>query len=132
MENCAFCKIVAGVLPSYTLYEDSEYLAFLDIYPATYGQALVIPKRHIPSNIFHASDQELTTFIRTVKHVAVILENALKVDRVVLIIEGFDVDHLHAKLYPTNGMALAPPGKKAEDSELANVQKLILACVPKT
>ncbi len=46
MENCIFCKIVAGEIPCLKLYEDEHCLAFLDIRPATKGHSLVIPKKH--------------------------------------------------------------------------------------
>ncbi len=46
MENCIFCKIIAGEIPSYKVYEDDEVLAFLDITPVNFGHTLVIPKKH--------------------------------------------------------------------------------------
>ncbi|KRN94632.1 HIT family protein [Pediococcus stilesii] len=56
-ENCVFCKIVAGEIPSYTVYEDDIVKAFLDISQTTPGHTLVIPKKHVP-DIF-AYDQDL-------------------------------------------------------------------------
>jgi histidine triad (HIT) family protein len=47
MTDCVFCKIVAGEIPSYKIYEDQKYLAFLDIFPSAEGHTLVIPKEHI-------------------------------------------------------------------------------------
>ncbi len=49
MENCLFCKIVAGLIPARKVYEDNEILAFHDIHPARPVHLLVIPKRHITS-----------------------------------------------------------------------------------
>jgi histidine triad (HIT) family protein len=49
MENCLFCKIVAGLIPARKVYEDDEILAFHDIHPARPVHLLVIPKRHITS-----------------------------------------------------------------------------------
>ena len=49
MENCLFCKIVAGVIPSTKVYEDEKVLAFRDIAPQAPTHILVIPKAHIPS-----------------------------------------------------------------------------------
>ncbi len=48
-KDCLFCKIVAGEIPSDTVYEDDEVLAFRDINPAAPTHVLVIPKRHIPA-----------------------------------------------------------------------------------
>jgi len=44
--DCLFCKIIAGKLPSYKVYEDARYLAFLDINPFATGHTLVCPKKH--------------------------------------------------------------------------------------
>ena len=49
MENCLFCKIVAGIIPSTKVYEDELVLAFRDIAPQAPTHILVIPKTHIPS-----------------------------------------------------------------------------------
>jgi histidine triad (HIT) family protein len=46
MEDCIFCKIVSGDMPSYKIYEDDNTLAILDIYPVTPGHVLVLPKKH--------------------------------------------------------------------------------------
>lgn len=46
MEDCIFCKIVKGQLPSDKIFEDEKFLAFLDIYPVKPGHTLVIPKKH--------------------------------------------------------------------------------------
>ncbi|MEK6902996.1 MAG: HIT domain-containing protein, partial [archaeon] len=44
--SCIYCQIIKGDLPSYRVYEDSNYLAFLNIYPIVPGHTLVIPKNH--------------------------------------------------------------------------------------
>jgi len=46
VDDCVFCKIVAGEIPARIVDEDEQTLAFMDIMPATRGHALVIPKRH--------------------------------------------------------------------------------------
>lgn len=48
VDDCAFCRVVAGTLESSRVYEDDEVLAFMDIQPVTDGHLLVIPKRHAP------------------------------------------------------------------------------------
>ena len=50
MENCLFCKIIAGDIPSDQVYEDGECFAFRDINPQAPVHVLVIPKRHIASH----------------------------------------------------------------------------------
>ena len=46
MDDCLFCKIVAGELPSTRVYEDDRVVAIMDIFPATRGHALVISRAH--------------------------------------------------------------------------------------
>ena len=46
MSDCIFCKIATGEIPSHKIYEDDNYFAFLDIFPASRGHSLVIPKSH--------------------------------------------------------------------------------------
>lgn len=57
MENCIFCKIIAGEIPSEKLYEDAEMLAFRDISPAAPVHVLFIPKRHF-ANLGEAKLQD--------------------------------------------------------------------------
>ena len=55
--DCIFCQIVAGKIPSETLYQDEEVIAFRDINPLAPIHLLIIPKRHIPS-LAHLTDAE--------------------------------------------------------------------------
>lgn len=48
MDDCTFCGIVAGRLPSFRVLEDEHTLAFLDIRPASRGHTLVVPREHAP------------------------------------------------------------------------------------
>lgn len=55
-DNCIFCKIVSGEIPSKTIYEDDDVKAFLDISQATPGHTLLVPKKHV-ENIFEYNDE---------------------------------------------------------------------------
>lgn len=46
MDDCIFCKVIKGELPSYKLYEDDLFIAILDIFPVSKGHTLIIPKKH--------------------------------------------------------------------------------------
>ena len=67
MDDCIFCKIINGEIPSITVYEDKQVKAFLDISQGTPGHTLLVPKKHVP-DIF-AYDQQLaeTVFARLPK-----------------------------------------------------------------
>lgn len=54
-ENCIFCKIAAGEIPSATLYEDDDFRVILDIEPASKGHALILPKEHY-ANLYELDD----------------------------------------------------------------------------
>lgn len=67
--QCIFCKIVAGELPAYTVYEDEHTLAFLDIAPFAPGHLLVISKWHA-NYLTDLPDEQLRQLFSTVKKVA--------------------------------------------------------------
>ncbi len=69
MESCIFCKIVNGTIPSYTVYEDDQVLAFLDITQVTKGHTLIIPKQHV-EDVFSLSDELASTIFRQVPAIA--------------------------------------------------------------
>ena len=54
-DNCVFCKIISGEIPSTTVYEDEDVKAFLDISQATPGHTLLVPKKHV-QDIFEYDD----------------------------------------------------------------------------
>lgn len=102
--DCVFCKIVSGEAPSHIFWEDQNYVAFLSIFPNTQGVSVVIPKKHYPSNAFDLPDEILAGLILATKKVASILGKAFDdVGRTGLVLEGFGVDHVHAKLFPLHG-----------------------------
>jgi len=67
--NCIFCKIISKELPAVIVYEDAEYLAFLDLHPANPGHTLVIPKEHYPNFLATPDDLACGTF-KVVKRIA--------------------------------------------------------------
>ncbi len=68
-EDCIFCKIVAGEIPSQIVAQDELTISFMDIAPATRGHALVIPRRHA-RDLFEIDDDELTAVVRSAKRLA--------------------------------------------------------------
>jgi len=68
-QNCIFCKIIAGEIPSVKIWEDEDFLAILDVFPNTKGQTLVMPKRHVDSDVFDLDDDMYTRYLLAVKRV---------------------------------------------------------------
>lgn len=67
MDNCIFCKIISGEIPSSKVYEDDKVLAFLDISQATKGHTLVIPKEHVRNILEMSAKNAETVFSRVPK-----------------------------------------------------------------
>ena len=104
MENCIFCKIVNGEIPSVKIWEDKKYIAFLDIKPNTKGMTLVIPKKHFDSDIFDMPEKDAQELLAAARKVVKLLEKGLKVKRVAMVTEGMEINHVHIKLYPIHGL----------------------------
>lgn len=101
MSNCIFCKIANNEAPCFKIWENDEFLAFLDISPNVKWQTLIIPKQHYDSDLFQIDDEKFYgRLIAATKEVVDMLKKSLKVERVWMIMEGMWVNHLHLKLYP--------------------------------
>lgn len=104
MRDCIFCKIVNKEAPCHKIWEDEKHLAFLSIFPNTDGFSVVITKEHNPSYAFDNSDEVLFGLTISAKKVAKLIDSKLgDVGRTGMLLEGFGVDHLHAKLFPMHG-----------------------------
>lgn len=102
-QRTLFDEIIDGNIPSWKVWEDDDYLAFLTPFPNTPGLTVVIPKKNIGDNLFDLNDGEVAGLMAAAKKVAKRLEKALNVKRVALVFEGTGVAHVHAKLYPLHG-----------------------------
>ena len=73
MENCLFCRIAAGEIPSTKVYEDENVYAFRDINPQTPAHILVIPKKHVSSlsEADQCTDTELASCLRAIRLIAI-------------------------------------------------------------
>lgn len=103
-ENCVFCKILNGEIPSTKLYEDDEFAIILDIGPATFGHALVLPKNHY-ANIYEMPEALLAKSICLAKSFGEKLVKALGADGLNLVqnnglAAGQTVYHYHLHLIP--------------------------------
>lgn len=104
MDNCIFCKIAQGEIPSKKIYEDENVLAFLDINPTSYGHTLVIPKKHAAS-FLEADEKTLENVFAVAQKIARHLEKELKCDGINVLSNiheaaGQSVEHFHVHLIP--------------------------------
>ena len=117
MEDCIFCKIVKGDAPSQKIWEDNKHLAFLGIFPNTKGFSVVTTKKHYPSYYFDLPDEVLKDLTIASKKVAKLLDRKLEdVGRTGLVLEGWGVDHVHAKLFPMHGTGNMKKWRKLSSS----------------
>jgi len=104
MEKTIFEKIAQKEIPSFIVDENDEFMAFLDNFPALSGQTLVIPKVQKDSYVFKQDDEFMARYWAYVKKVALLLDQKLGTLRTILLFEGLEVNHLHAKLYPVKSL----------------------------
>jgi len=99
MKECIFCQIVKGKIPCHKIYEDDNFLAFLDINPVTQGHTLVIPKEHYRW-VWDIPDEELGELFKVVKKIARSYQKVFQDSFVPSAIWGLDVEHAHVQLLP--------------------------------
>ena len=101
MDDCIFCKIIKGDIPSFKVFENDNFLAFLSIAPIKPGHTLVIPKKH-SEYIFDMEDTELSGLMAASKPVAKILQDKLqpKTGKIGIMVAGIEVAHTHLHLIP--------------------------------
>ena len=73
-ENCIFCKIIAGEIPSVKIREDDDFVAILDAFPNRKGMTLLISKDHYESDLFKMDDDLLAKYMKATKKVVNILK----------------------------------------------------------
>jgi histidine triad (HIT) family protein len=103
-DDCIFCDIVAGEIPGYTVYEDDEVLAFLDVNPVASGHTLVVPKAH-RERFTDLSAAETAAVFTAAREVAGAVERALEPDGYNLLqtngaAAGQEVFHSHVHVVP--------------------------------
>lgn len=99
-QRTLFDEIIDGNIPSWKVWEDEKYLAFLTPFASTPGATVVIPKNNPGDYVFAADEAAVGGLMSASRTVAHLLEKAFGADRVALVFEGEAVPHLHAKLYP--------------------------------
>ena len=105
MDNdCIFCKIANGEIPSSTIYEDDLFRVILDLSPATKGHALILPKKHM-ANIFEMDEETAEKVFVLASRIAKAMKEALNCDGLNIIqnngeIAGQTVFHFHMHIIP--------------------------------
>lgn len=129
-----FAKIIRGEAPCYTIYEDDDVLAFLDLFPQSYGHTLVIPKRAEARNLLDIDADNLTRLALATQKVARAVADELQPAGLQLAQfngapAGQTVFHIHMHIIPRHeGEDLGIHGRgKADPAELEKLQKRLQA-----
>ncbi len=128
MQDCIFCQIIKGELPSTKVYESEEILAFLDINPVNIGHALIIPKEHYP-NIYETPEETMSHMIKVAKKISLAVKEAVNADGVNIAMNnnhaaGQVVFHSHIHVIPrfsNDGFELWHGKRKYKENEMAEV-----------
>jgi histidine triad (HIT) family protein len=131
-EDCIFCKVLAGEIPSERIYEDEHTVAVMDINPWTRGHAVVIPRKHA-ANLFEIEDEELEHVAVAAKRVATAMRDRLDCDGLNLLQSNGaaawqTIFHLHFHVIPRyegDPLELPTRPKPADPEELAAVAREI-------
>lgn len=131
-DNCIFCKIANGEIPSATVYEDETFRAILDLSPAAKGHTLILPKAHA-ANLFELPDETAAKALMLAKKLGAVLKEGLHADGLNVVqnngeAAGQTVLHFHMHLIPRykddHAGILWEPGKTTPE-EMEEIKKLV-------
>lgn len=133
-ENCIFCKIANGDIPSKTLYEDEEFRVILDLGPATKGHGLILPKEHF-KNLYELPEEKAAKVMKLAKRMAATMAEKLSCDGFNLVqnngeVAGQTVFHFHMHLIPRykeDGQKIGWEAKAPTQEELEEIKNIITA-----
>lgn len=132
-DDCIFCKIANGEIPSKTLYEDADFRVILDLGPATKGHALILPKDHY-ANLYELPDETAAKVMQLAKKMATQMTEKLGCDGFNLVqnngeTAGQTVFHFHLHLIPRyedDGQKIGwTPGSPSQE-ELEEIKNTIV------
>ena len=133
-DNCIFCKIANGEIPTRSIYKDEDFNVILDASPATKGHALILPKEHY-KNIYELDDSIASKVFVLAKNLATKMTDKLKCDGFNIVqnngeVAGQTVFHFHMHLIPrylddNNKEKLGWNHVEFSDSEMDEIRELL-------
>lgn len=130
MDNCIFCKIINGEIPSATIYENDEFKVILDRFPGNIGHALILPKKHYV-NIFEIDEETAGRLFKLAVKVAKHIKETLNIEALNIVqnngeLAGQTVNHFHLHLIPRytdDKVSVKWEQLELTDEQIAEVQK---------
>ena len=131
--NCIFCKIANGEIPSKSIYEDEDFKVILDLGPATKGHALILPKKHA-ANLFELPEEAAANAMVLAKKLGKQMKENLHADGLNLVqnngeAAGQTVKHFHLHLIPRyqdDGQNILWNPGEASQEELEEIKNIII------
>lgn len=126
-----FSKIVRNEMPSYKVYENENFLAFLDINPLKKGHTLVIPKIEV-DYIFDLKSNEYQELWNFAKLVAKGMKRVIKCERISIVVMGLEVPHAHIHLIPLDSMQdidFSQPKLNLSSDQMIKIASLINSAI---
>ena len=126
-----FSKIIAREIPGHFVFEDEHCVVLMDKFPAVPGQTLVVPKQET-DYLFSLEDDLYQHLCGVAKRVARASDIVFKTVRTCMVVEGFEVPHVHLRLYPMTstehgrGQVMVQQAEAADET-LAEQAKAIAA-----
>jgi len=129
---CIFCKIANSEIPSYKIYEDEDFIAFLDLSQVTKGHTLVVPKKHY-DNVFELDNDISTKYMVVINKVSKLLKEKLNVSAINVLnnsgpLAGQTVNHVHFHLIPryeNDEFSITTPEHNVSEETLKQIFKVI-------
>ena len=132
MNDCIFCKIAKGEIPSATVYEDDDFRVIMDISPASEGHMIILPKEHA-AHVYELSDEIASKIYVLAKKLATALKDELDCDGINILqnngeAAGQTVFHLHMHIIPryySDDISIRWNQGKSDADSLAELAKSI-------
>lgn len=136
MSDCVFCRIIAGEIPSATVFEDKDFKAIMDIAPAAKGHIIILSKKHY-ANLYELEDSVASKALIVARRIAQAMKEELKCDGINILqnngeAAGQTVFHFHIHVMPryNDDHVIVPwTNQKYEDGEAAAIAAAIAARV---
>jgi histidine triad (HIT) family protein len=135
-DDCVFCKIISGLSERDKIWEDDDFVAFLDINPCARGHLLVVPRKH-SRWVWDMDGGEYLKYMGKVRYLAGVLRKAFDTDCVQGAIVGMDVSHSHVHLLPRvegdglGGLPTTPMEPKPSVEEIKEITGKIKGAIEK-
>ena len=131
-DNCIFCKLANGDIPTNAIYEDDSFKVILDMAPATKGHALILPKDHY-KNLYEMPEDKVASAFKLAKKLAGHMTDTLKADGFNLVqnnneVAGQTVFHFHIHLIPRytgDGQKIGWNPQEMDADKLSEIKDLL-------